>query len=636
MTNADVARVFSRIATMLELDGANVFRVRAYREAARVVEALAEPVGRLAAAEGALEELPGIGRDLAGKIREILAGGSTGVYDQLLKKYPLPLVQLTELQGLGAKRVRQLHDALGIGDRASLEAAARAGKLRDLPGFGEKLEQKILHSLSIAEQVAGRMLLGTAWSVASGIVDLLRALPGVEKVEAAGSFRRRRETVGDLDILVCGGKPDTVMDAFVGQPGVAETLGRGDTKSSVRLANGLQVDLRLVPRESFGAALLYFTGSKEHNIELRKLALEQGTSLNEYGLTRERGGKVVAGRTEEEIYRALGLAWIPPELREAHGEIALARAGKLPKLIEQDDLAGDLHMHTTRSDGRNSLVEMVRAAKDRGYRYCAVTEHSKSLAMAGGFDEARVRKSVGEIAEVRRQVPGIDVLHGLEVDILADGALDLDDDALALLDWVIVSLHSRLDQPGDAATARVLKALEHPAVCAMGHPTGRMIGTRPGAAFDQDRVFARAAELDVAMEINSQPDRVDLSDANARRAHELGVTLVIDTDAHSIPNLDLIRYGVFAARRAGLTRDDVLNTVPYERLRGRIRKGGGRVAPAAAKAAARARSVARPKAAAKTAAKPKAAARLKPTARMAAAKTPATRTPAKKRPARTR
>lgn len=616
MANADVARVFARIATMLELDGANVFRVRAYREAARVVESLAEPVARLAAEEGALEELPGIGKDLAGKIREILASGSTGVYDQLLKKYPLPLVQLTELQGLGAKRVRQMHDALGIRDRATLEAAAKAGKLRDLPGFGEKLEQKILHSLSIAEQVAGRMLLGTAWSVAHGIVDLLSALPGVEKVEAAGSFRRCKETVGDLDFLVCGGKPETVMEAFVKQPGAAEVLGRGDTRSSVRLANGLQVDLRLVPRESFGAALLYFTGSKEHNIELRKLALEQGMSLNEYGLTREKSGTTVAGRTEQEIYRALGLGWIPPELREARGEIALARAGKLPQLIELADLAGDLHMHTTRSDGRNSLVEMVRAAKQRGYRYCAITEHSKSLAMAGGFDEVRVRKSVGEIAEVRRQVPGIEVLHGLEVDILADGALDLDDDALDLLDWVIVSLHSRLDQPGDAATARVLKALEHPAVCAMGHPTGRMIGTRPGAAFGLDRVFERAAALGVAMEINSQPDRVDLSDVNARRAKELGVTLVIDTDAHSIPNLDLIRYGVFAARRAGLTREDVLNALPYERLRQRIRKGGAKAVAATAKVKTVAGSTA--------------------TTRKPAAKTTAARTPARKRPARAR
>jgi DNA polymerase (family 10) len=567
---------------MLEIDGANPFRTRAYKEAARVLDALPEPVARLAGEEGALEALPGIGKDLAQKIRDLLATGSTALYDELLKKYPLELVRLTELQGLGAKRVRALYDALHIRDRAGLEAAARSGQLRELPGFGEKLEQKVLHSLSIAEQVSGRLLLANAWAVAHGLADRLRSVPGVTRVEVAGSFRRRRDTVGDLDLLVCGGSPALVMEAFTTHDRVAEVMARGETRSAVRLADGLQVDLRLVPEESFGAALLYFTGSKEHNIELRRVANDQGLTLNEYGLVREQDASPVAGRTEKDIYRALGMDWIPPELREARGEIALAREGRLPRLIEQDDLRGDLHMHTTRSDGRHTLAEMVRAAKDRGYAYVAITEHSKSLAMAGGFDEARVRRSVEEIAAVRREVPGIDVLHGLEVDILADGALDLDDDALELLDWVVVSLHSRLDQPAEAATARVLKALEHPAVCAMGHPTGRMIGLRPASPFDMEKVLERAAELGVAMEINCQPDRMDLSDVNARLAREKGVTLVIDTDAHSIANLDLMRYGVFVARRAGLTKDDVLNTWPYERMRKALRKErGGTVKPAA-------------------------------------------------------
>ena len=587
LTNADVARVLATLATMLEIDGANPFRTRAYQEAARVLDALPEPVARLAGEEGALEALPGIGKDLAQKIRDVLATGSTAVYDELQKKYPLELVRLTELQGLGAKRVRVLHDELHIRDRAGLEAAAKAGLLRELPGFGEKLEQKVLHSLSIAEQVSGRLLLANAWAVAHGLADRLRAVRGVTRVELAGSFRRRRDTVGDLDLLVCGGAPEQVMEAFTTHDRVAEVLARGETRSAVRLADGLQVDLRLVPAESFGAALLYFTGSKEHNIELRRVANDQGLTLNEYGLAREPGaqakpgpGAVVAGRTEEEIDRALGMDWIPPELREARGEIALAREGRLPRLIGQDDLRGDLHMHTTRSDGRHTLAEMVRAAKDRGYAYVAVTEHSKSLAMAGGFDEARVRRSVEEIAAVRREVPGIEVLHGLEVDILADGALDLDDDALELLDWVIVSLHSRLDQPAGAATARVLKALEHPAVCAMAHPTGRMIGTRPASPFDMEQVLERAAELGVAMEINCQPDRLDLSDAHARLAKEKGVTLVVDTDAHSTAGLDLMRYGLFVARRAGLTRDDVLNAWPYERMRKALRKGRGAPKPA--------------------------------------------------------
>jgi DNA polymerase (family 10) len=598
LTNADVGRVLATLATMLEIDGANPFRTRAYREAARVVDALPEPVGKLAGEAGALEALPGIGKDLAQKIRDLLATGSTALYEELLEKYPLELVRLTELQGLGAKRVRLLHDTLHIRDRAGLEAAAKAGQLRELPGFGEKLEQKVLHSLSIAEQVSGRLLLANAWAVAHGLADRLRGVPGVTRVEVAGSFRRRRDTVGDLDLLVCGGAPAPVMDAFASHDQVAELLARGDTKSSVRLAGGLQVDLRLVPVESFGAALLYFTGSKEHNIELRRVANDQGLTLNEYGLAGVQDGKVVAGRTEEEIYRALGMDWIPPELREARGEIALAREGRLPRLIEQDDLRGDLHMHTTRSDGRHTLAEMVRAAKGRGYAYVAITEHSRSLAMAGGFDEARVRRSVAEIAAVRREVPGIEVLHGLEVDILADGSLDLDDDALELLDWVIVSLHSKLGQAPEEATARVLKALEHPAVCAMGHPTGRMIGTRPASPFDMDKVLERAAGLGVAMEINCQPDRLDLSDAHARLAKEKGVTLVIDTDAHSMANLDLIRYGVFVARRAGLTKDDVLNAWPWERMRKAVRKNrtGASKASTAAKPAS-GRPAARPKSA---------------------------------------
>jgi len=558
LSNADIARVFSRYAVMLELDGANVFRVRAYREAARVLAELAEPLASLAASEGALEELPGIGKDLAQKIRDLVKTGTTPAYQELQQKYPLELVELTELQGLGPKRVKQLFDTLGIRDRAGLEKAAQGGKLRGLPGFGEKLEAKVLQSLAVASQVTGRMLLAGAWPVAHELAARLRKLAGVEEVEIAGSFRRRRETIGDLDLLVTGGKAEAVMDAFTRHEQVIEVLGRGDTKSSVRLASGLQVDLRHVPRESFGAALLYFTGSKQHNIELRKMAIDRGWSLNEYGLTH--GKKQVAGRTEADVYRALDLPWIPPELREASGEFDLARAGKLPRLIEEQDLRGDLHMHSNRSDGRDTLETMVRAAKARGYAYCAITEHSKSLAMAGGFDGARVRKSVTEIEAVRRAVPGIEVLHGLEVDILADGALDLDDATLALLDWVIVSLHSRLEQPGPEVTARVLRALDHPSVCAMAHPTGRLIGSRPGADLDFERIFKRAAERGVLMEINAQPDRSDLNDVHARFAHQLGVSIVIDTDAHSVAQLDNIRYGVFAARRAGLTREAVLNT----------------------------------------------------------------------------
>jgi DNA polymerase (family X) len=597
-SNAEIARVLGTLATLLEVDGANPFRVRAYREGARVVEALAEPAGALGEREGALEALKGIGKDLAQRIRDIAATGTTPPLEELSARIPLEVVGFTELQGLGPKRVKTLFETLDIRDRAALEQAARDGKLRDLPGFGEKVEQNVIKALAVAGEQAGRLLLAGAWGVAHALAERVARVPGVVRVELAGSFRRRRETVGDLDLLACGGRAEDVMTAFTGHPDVADVLGQGETKSSVRLRNGLQVDLRVVPAEAFGAALLYFTGSKAHNIELRKLAIEQGLSLNEYGLTREKDGKVIAARTEEDVYAALGLAWIPPELREGLDELALARDGHLPRLVELEDLVADLHVHSDRSDGRDPLETMVRAMRERGYAYCAITEHSQSLAMAKGFDTARVRRSVAEIAAVRKAVPGIHVYHGLEVDILADGALDLDDEGLALLDWVVISLHSRLDQPADVATERVLKALDHPAVCAMGHPTGRLIGTREGSPFDVERVFERAAERGVAMEINASPDRLDLRDTHARLAKAKGVRFVIDTDAHAVAHLENLRYGVFQARRAGLTKDDVLNALPLEHFEAwRAAKRGGADGGARAKAAApRARTAAASKA----------------------------------------
>jgi DNA polymerase (family X) len=585
MTNGEIARILLDIATMLEMDGANPFRIRAYREGARVVSTSAEPLAAMALEPKRLESIRGIGKDLAQMIRDLVTTGTAPRYEELKAKYPVELIALTDLQGVGPKKVRILYEKLGIRTRDDLQAAALAGKLRDLPGFGETTEQKVLKALQTSTQWVGRILLSDAWPLAHQLLDVVRGVPGVEKVEIAGSFRRRKETVGDLDLLACGGPAESVMEAFVKAPQVSEVLGRGDTKSSVRLYNGLQVDLRHVAVGSFGAAMLYFTGSKAHNIQLRRIAIEKGMSLNEYALTR--GAEVVAGRTEEEVYAALGMSWIPPELREAHGEIELAIAGTLPRLIEISDLRADLHMHTNRTDGKEPLETMVRLARDKGYEYCAITDHSKALAMAFGFDENRVRQSVAEIDEVRRQVPGITVLHGLEVDILADGALDLADDALALLDWVIVSIHSRFDQPAEVQTQRVLRAISHPLVHAMGHPTGRMIGRREGIAFDIEQVLARAAELGVAMEINAQPDRTDLSDANARLAIEKGVPIVIDTDAHRILEMDFMQYGVFAARRAGLTAEHVLNTLAFDRFRERIRQRDRARAPMAAPVSAR-------------------------------------------------
>jgi DNA polymerase (family X) len=577
VTNAEVARVLERIAVMLEIEGANSFRVRAYREGARVIGAQGESVAALAAEGGGLEALKGIGKDLAGRIRDLVATGTTPMYDELRSRIPDEVVDFTELHGLGPKRVKTLFDALDIRDRAALEAAAKAGRLRDLPGFGEKVERNVLKALATASQWAGRMLLARAWPLAHALAERVAAVPGVERVELAGSFRRRRETVGDLDLLACGGEPERVMTAFAEHASVAEVLGRGETKCSVRLREGLQVDLRLVPEASFGAALLYFTGSKQHGIELRKLAIDRGWSLNEYGLTH--GERVVASRTEEEIYRALGLAWIPPELREALGEIELAATDTLPRLVEVADLRADLHVHTTRSDGRDDLDAMIAAAEARGYGYMAITEHSKALAMANGFDAARVRASVTEIAAARLRHPGIEVLHGLEVDILADGALDLDDETLALLDWVIVSIHSKFEMEPGAATERVLRALANPFVHAMGHPTGRLIGSREPVPFDVERVAEAAAAAGVAMEINASPDRLDLSDVHARLARARGCRFVVDTDAHSAAQLDQVRFGIFQARRAGLTAADVLNTLPLGEFRAAIRGRPG-TAPA--------------------------------------------------------
>ena len=623
MTNREIAAVLSKLGTMLEIDGANPFRVRAYREAARVVESHPESIHALAAEPGRLEGLPGVGKDLAAKIRDIAATCTTPLFEEMKAKVPPEVVALTDLPGMGPKRVKALMDQLGVRDRASLEAAVRAGRVRELKGFGETVEKKLLQALEAAGDGPRRTLLGGVWELAQDIAEHVRRVPGVQAVEIAGSFRRRCETVADLDLLVVGGDPEAVSAAFTTWPQVAEVLGRGETKSSVRLISGLQVDLRRVPEESFGAAMMYFTGSKAHNIELRGIALKRGLLLNEYGLLKD--GAAVAGRTEEEVYRALEMAWIPPELREARGEIALAQAGTLPELIGPEHIRGDLHVHTDRTDGRNPLEAMVRRARDHGYEYVAITDHSKALSMIQGFDEARVRQSAGEVEAVRREVPGIEVLHGIEVDILPDGSLDLDDETLASLDWVVASLHTKLNLPADEMTERVLKALSHPMVCAMGHPTARRIGTREPVAFDMERVLDQAARHGVAMEISAYPERLDLHDIHARMAKDRGVALVIDTDAHSVNQLAYMPYGVFVARRAGLAKDDILNTRGAAELREWVTaKRARRGAPARAVVAPATRPADPKRPATPAARKPRATKR----AASPTAKKPATRTAA--------
>ena len=644
MTNAEIARVFARIATGLEIDGANPFRVRAYQEAARVIESHPEPIARLAKSEGGLERIRGIGKDLAQKIRDVATTGTTALYDEVTQKYPAEVLELTEIPGLGPKRVKVMFDTLGVRTRADVEQAARAGKIRDLPKFGETVEQKILAALAVAASstATGRTGLLAAWTAAEALADVVRRVPGVTQVEIAGSVRRRRDTVGDLDLLAAGGDAEAVATAFATHPYVVDVIGRGATKTSVKLASGLQADLRHVPEKSLGAALLYFTGSKAHNIELRRIAIDKGWSLNEYGLTED--GRVVASRTEEEIYRALGLAWIPPEMREALGEIALAARGALPRLIDVPDLRADLHTHTDRSDGAGTLEQMVHAARALGYTYYAVTDHSKYFTADGVPDADGIRRSAADIARIQREVPGIRLLHGMELDVRPDGTLDLDDDAIALLDWVIVSVHSRFDQDADTMTERVLRAISHPKVQVLGHPTGRKIGSREPVRMHLDRVFERAAELGVLMEINAQPDRTDLCDTDARRAREAGVRFVIDTDAHGVRELEFLQFGVFAARRAWLEPAHVMNTLPFEEFE-RWRKQPVRTLPKLAPSApatpeeppaparARARTGVAGKTTARTTAAPKTPAKGDPRAPVGPAPRKPTAKTAPKRPA---
>lgn len=566
-TNADVARLFLEAAELLELAGENPFRVRAYQQAARTIEELDEPVARVAArGPEALDALPGIGEDLAEKVRQVLATGTFPLLGQLRKKTPRGLPALLKVPGLGPKRARRLYDALGVRSVAGLARAAKAGKVRTLPGFGAKSEAAILAAIGGAAAAGeARMLRARAASHAEALVERLQTVPGVDRVAVAGSFRRGRETVGDLDILVTGRARAAVVDAFTGAPGVVRVLARGTTRAAVRLASGLQVDLRVLGPESFGAGLYYFTGSKAHNVAVRGLARAAGLKVNEYGVFR---GKVrVAGRTEEEVLAAVGLPWIPPELREDRGEIEAARAGRLPDLVTLADLRGDLQCHTTDSDGRDGLEAMARAAEALGHEYLAVTDHSPSVRVAGGMDAAGFRAQRRRIDRLNGKLRKLTVLAGAEVDILADGRLDLDDATLAGLDVVVASIHSRFNLPEAEQTRRVLRAITHPSVDILAHPTGRLINRRPGYPLDLDAAARAAADHGVMLEVNAQPERLDLDDVAARAAVERGARLVIGSDAHATAELGFLRWGVDQARRAWAEKKDVGNALPLARLR---------------------------------------------------------------------
>lgn len=570
MQNVEVARLFEELADLLELEGANPFRVRAYRNAARTLEALTVDVAAIVErAPDELQQLGGIGKDLADKIVVIVRTGELPPLEELKAKIPPGVVQMLRIPGLGPKKVAALFKELGLDTLEALKQAAEQGHIAELKGFGQKTEQSILEGLALVAEAGQRAHLADAKPEADAIVADLQQLKSTKQAIVAGSFRRCKETVGDLDVLVTSSDMNAAMDRLAASPLVVKVLARGETKQTVRLRSGLQLDLRVVPEESFGAAAQYFTGSKEHNIVIRRRAQERGLKLNEYGLFR--GDKLVASHTEEEVYKAVGLPWIPPELRENRGEIELAEQGQLPKLIELDDIRGDLHMHTTATDGMNSIREMAEAAKSRGLKYIAITDHSKRVSMANGLDAKRLRKHWDDIEQVRGQVHGIEILKGVECDILEDATLDLPDDVLSEADWVLAVLHYGLRQPRDQIHKRLLTAIRNPHVDAIGHPTGRLIGHRPGADLSFEVILKAAADHGTWMEINAHPSRLDLDDVHAAAAKELGIPIVIDTDAHSTTGLDVMQFGIFQARRAGLEAKDVANTRTFSQFQKLLR-----------------------------------------------------------------
>ncbi|MBI5444757.1 MAG: DNA polymerase/3'-5' exonuclease PolX [Deltaproteobacteria bacterium] len=571
VVNAEIAEILDRVADLLEIEGENPFRVRAYRYAARVVAELPASVAEVLDRGEPLTCLPGIGRDLASKIGEIVRTGGLTQLRELEERMPPGLADLLTVPGLGPKRVKLLQAELGVGSLEELRQAAEAGRIRALKGFGERTEQHVLDALARAGKKAIRFQRPLAEQVASALLAHLRRSPDIEEAEVAGSYRRGKETVADLDVLaVCRpGGEHAAMAHFLACDQVVRVLAGGETKSSVVLRSGLQVDLRAVPRESYGAALQYFTGSKAHNVALRKLALRAGLKVNEYGVFR--GEERVAGATEEEVYARVGLPYIEPELREERGELEAARAGGLPGLLRLQDLRGDLHVHTKASDGRFRVDEMAEAARRRGYEYLAIADHSKRLTVARGLDEKRLAKQFEEIDRLNELHPEFRILKSSEVDIMEDGSLDLPDSILRELDLTVCSIHHAFGLPRDRQTERILRAMDNPHFDILGHPTGRLLGARAGYEIDLERVVDGAKERGCFLELNAQPDRLDLDDAGCRLAKERGGKVAISTDAHTLAQLDWMRFGVAQARRGWLEPEDVLNARSWPELRRLLR-----------------------------------------------------------------
>ena len=563
--NEDIADLFEQLADLLEIDGANPFRVRAYRNAARMLRSTRQEMYYLIEQGEDLTKLPTIGKDLAGKIREIVRSGHLRMLDSLKRTMPAELAQLMRIPGLGPKRVKRLYDNLGIETLEGLRQAAMKGAIRNQSGFGERTEANIRAYFSADRSLDKRTLLYGAEKIASRILSHMSHLAEKDSIAIAGSYRRRKDTVGDLDVLVATQNPETAIDHFAKFEGIVQVQSKGKSRASALLRSGLQVDLRAVKPSSFGAAMVYFTGSKEHNIALRKRAIARGLKINEYGVFR--GTKSIAGRTETDIYAAVGLRYIPPELREMHGELEAAEAGVLPSLIELEDIRGDLHMHTKASDGKSTLRDMATAAKRQGHSYAAITDHTKHVRIAHGLIENRLEKQIEEIDRLNEALSGIKILKSAEVDILADGSLDLSDTILEKLDLAICAIHFDFDLNPERQTERIIRAMDHPAFSILAHPTCRLIGDRDALRINMERLMDAALERGCFLEVNGQPQRLDLDDIHCRMAKERGLRLALSTDAHSINQLGFMQLSVGQARRGWIEKDDVLNTRPWRSLK---------------------------------------------------------------------
>ena len=572
MENKAIANLLYETADLLEIDGQDSFRIRSYRNAAQAIENLPQRIADLIGEPKKILEIQGIGKGMLANLQELFKEGQLSLHKELLSKYHPSMLELLKIQGLGPKTIALIWSAYQISDVDGLEKLAREGKIRELPRMGEKHETKLLKAIEDYRRIGGRFLIDAAETEAEKLKVYLSSFPGVEKITTAGSLRRGRETIGDLDILVTGKccVDDTTrqqaIEYVAKYPPLMDVIASGDNKISFHLRSGMQVDVRLLPPDSFGAAMQYFTGSKAHNVALRQRALRMGYTLSEYSLASLETEKPVAGKTEEEIYAKLKLDYIPPEMRENLGEIELAAGHELPALIAQNDLQGDVHMHTIETDGKNTIEEMAEAARARGYKYMAITDHSKNLAFANGLDDKRAVEHIARIRAVNERMEGIRIFAGIEVDILGDGDLDLSDDVLAQMDLVIASVHSQFNQDRTKMTDRLLRAVNNPNTSILGHPTGRLLLRRDAYAFDMDPILRAAAKNKVAMELNSYPDRLDLNDVHLRQAKNHGVKIVINTDSHHTSHMEKICFGVLQARRGWLTKDDVLNTLPVEKF----------------------------------------------------------------------